>query len=147
MLTTDRVAGAALVVVALFVLWEIRRLPLGTVQNPGPAYVPLVLAVLLLVLGALLAGLRTRAERLRAVGWREARQASAILTTGAFAAWGLERIGYRLTIIVVLVFLLAAVERRGILLTAAVAVALASGSYFLFNTVLKVPLPRGPFGL
>ena len=29
----------------------------------------------------------------------------------------------------------------------ALAVAVAGGSFFLFNTVLRVPLPRGPLGL
>ena len=37
MLTTDRVAGGALVLVGLVALWESRRLPLGTLHRPGPA--------------------------------------------------------------------------------------------------------------
>jgi hypothetical protein len=35
MLTTDRVAGAALVLLSLAVLLESRRLPLGSLRNPG----------------------------------------------------------------------------------------------------------------
>ena len=50
MLTTDRVAGAALVLVALLALVDSRGLPLGTLRNPGPAYVPVLLAGGLLVL-------------------------------------------------------------------------------------------------
>ena len=46
-----------------------------------------------------------------------------------------------------LVFLLAVVERRGLVATSLFALALAFGSYFLFGTLLRVPLPRGPFGL
>jgi hypothetical protein len=71
----------------------------------------------------------------------------AILAAGAFAALALERLGYRLTILSVMVFLLALVERRGWLATSLFALVLAFGSYFLFGTVLRVPLPRGPFGL
>ena len=55
MLSVDRVAGAALAVVALFVLWESRTLPLGSLANPGPAYMPVVLALLLLVGGIAIA--------------------------------------------------------------------------------------------
>lgn len=45
MLTTDRVAGSALGLLALFVLWESRKLPRGSLRNPGPAYMPGVLGV------------------------------------------------------------------------------------------------------
>jgi hypothetical protein len=39
-LTTDRVAGVALVLVALVTLAESRALPLGTVGNPDPPTCP-----------------------------------------------------------------------------------------------------------
>ena len=54
MLTTDRVAGGALVVLALVVFWESRKLPLGSLRNPGPAYMPVLLAAVLLLFGVLL---------------------------------------------------------------------------------------------
>jgi hypothetical protein len=38
------------------------------------------------------------------------------------------------------------VERRGVLATSLFAVALAFGSYYLFGTILRVPLPLGPLG-
>jgi hypothetical protein len=62
-------------------------------------------------------------------------------------ALGLERLGYRPTVLVTLLVLVGLVERRGLLPAAAFAVAVAWGSFFLFNTLLRVPLPRGPFGL
>src|SRR5256886_14524381 len=55
MLTTDRVAGAALTLLALGVVWESRKLPLGSLSRPGPAYMPVVLAAVLLVFGVGLA--------------------------------------------------------------------------------------------
>jgi len=97
-LTTDRVAGAALVLAALLALADSRGLPLGTVRNPGPAYVPVLLAGALLLLGVLIGARGGRAPRLGAVGWSEWRHALAILAVCAFAAWGLERLGYRLTV-------------------------------------------------
>jgi hypothetical protein len=36
MLKADRTAGAALVLLALGVLFESRALPLGSLRNPGP---------------------------------------------------------------------------------------------------------------
>jgi putative tricarboxylic transport membrane protein len=147
MLTTDRVAGGALVLVGLVALWESRRLPLGTLHRPGPAYMPVVLALLLIVFGLALGILASRSGRFAEVGWHEWRHAVAIFGACAFAAWGLERIGYRLTVAIVLFFLLFVLERRRLPLTVVLTVAIAWGSFFLFDTVLRVPLPRGPFGL
>jgi hypothetical protein len=146
-LTTDRAAGAALVVVGLVALWESRRFPLGSLHRPGPAYAPVVLGLLLIAFGLAIAVLGGRSGRLAAVGWTEWRHALAIFGACAFAAWGLERLGYRLTMAVVLAFLLGVLERRGVVATTLLTVAVAGGTFWLFNTLLKVPLPRGPFGL
>ena len=144
MLTTDRVGGVALALIGLFVLFESRKLPLGTLQNPGPAAMPVVLAVLLLVFGAALVALGAGAARLAAVGWSEWRHAVAIFGVCAFAALALERLGYRVTMVAALAFLLGGVERRGVVFTLVFALALALGTFFVFDTVLRVPLPRGP---
>jgi uncharacterized membrane protein len=145
-LTIDRVAGGALVLVGLIALWESRRLPLGTIHRPGPAYMPVVLALMLIVFGLALAVLGARSGRFADVGWHEWRHAIAIFAACAFAAWGLERIGYRITMAAVLLFLLLVLERKGVLLSVALTAVIAWGSFLLFDTVLRVPLPRGPFG-
>jgi hypothetical protein len=147
MLTTDRVAGGALVLLALFTLWESRRLPLGSLRHPGPAYMPVALAILLLVLGILVVLAGRRAAAVAAVGWTEWRHAVAIFAVCAFAAWALERLGYRLTVAVALAFLVGVVERKGVVFTVVFSLALALGTFLLFDTLLRVPLPREPFGL
>ena len=147
MLTIDRVAGGALVLVGLIALWESRRFPMGTLHRPGPAYMPVVLALLLILFGVALAVLASRSGRFADVGWHEWRHAVAIFGACAFAAWGLDRLGYRLTVAAVLFFLLFVLERRGVVATIVLTVAIAWGSFFLFDTFLRVPLPRGPFGL
>ena len=147
MLTTDRVAGGALVLVALLVVWESRKLPLGSFRTPGPAYMPIVLAAILLVFGALLAITGGRAGLVASVGWAEWRHAVAIVLVCTFAAVALERLGYRVTVAVALAFLLGVVERKGLVFTVAFSLVLATGSFLLFDTLLRVPLPRGLFGL
>lgn len=147
MLTTDRVAGGALILLALFTLWESRRLPLGSLRHPGPAYMPVALAVLLLVLGILVVLADRHAAAVAAVGWTEWRHAVAIFAVCAFAAWALERLGYRLTVAAALAFLVGVVERKGVVFTVVFSLALALGTFLLFDTLLRVPLPRGPFGL
>jgi hypothetical protein len=108
---------------------------------------PVVLAGGLLILGALIAATGARAVRLADAGWRDLPHALVIVGVCAFSAWGLERLGYRLTITVALVALLGFLERKGPVVAILVALALAFGSFFLFATLLRIPLPRGPFGL
>jgi len=146
-MTVDRVAGVALVLIGLVTIWESRVFPLGSLHRPGPAYMPVVLAALLILFGAAVFAMDARVRRLAEVGWPEWRHALAIFGACAFAAWGLERLGYRLTMAVVVAFLLLVVERKGWALGLALTVVMAWGSFFVFDTLLRVPLPRGPFGL
>jgi len=146
-MTVDRVAGVALVLIGLVTIWESRVFPLGSLHRPGPAYMPVVLAALLILFGAAVFAMDARIRRLAEVGWPEWRHALAIFGACAFAAWGLERLGYRLTMAVVVAFLLLVVERKGWALGLALTVVMAWGSFFVFDTLLRVPLPRGPFGL
>jgi Tripartite tricarboxylate transporter TctB family len=146
---TERVSGVALALLAAIVVEECWRsgLPLGTLANPGPAYMPSVLALALLVAGLTLALLGRDPGTLAGAGWQEWRHAVAILVTVAFVALALERIGYRLTMLLACAFLLGVVERKRPLPTLLVAIGLAAGTYFLFDTLLRVQLPRGPFGI
>jgi putative tricarboxylic transport membrane protein len=146
-MTVDRAAGLALALVGVIGVLASRAFPLGTVARPGPGFTPLVLALLLIVFGVAVFAMGARARRLAEVGWHEWRHAAAILAACAFAAWGIERLGYRLTMALVLAFLLVIVERRRWPLGLALVLAVAGGSFLLFDTLLRVPLPRGPFGL
>jgi len=146
-MTVDRVAGMALVLIGLVTMWESRVFPLGSLHRPGPAYMPVVLAALLILFGAVVFAMDARVRRLVDVGWPEWRHALAIFGACAFAACSLERLGYRLTIAAVMAFLLLVVERKGWALGLTLTVAMAWGSFFVFDTLLRVPLPRGPFGL
>lgn len=147
MLTIDRAAGGALVIIGLITLWESRQYPLGSLHRPGPSYMPVMLALLLIVFGFALAAMGARSGRMGDVSWHEWRHAVAIFGACAFAAWGLDRLGYRITVALVMLFLLGVLERKGIVITRVMTVVVAGGSFLLFDTVLRVPLPRGPFGI
>jgi Tripartite tricarboxylate transporter TctB family len=146
---TERVSGVALALLAAVVLEECwrSRLPLGTLANPGPAYMPALLALALLIAGVLIAVLSRDPTTVGAAGWWEWRHTVAILLTVAFVALALERIGYRLSMALACAFLLGVVERKRLVPTLLVAVGLAAGTYYLFDTLLRVQLPRGPFGI
>jgi hypothetical protein len=63
----------------------------------------------------------------------------------AGATWLYTRIGFVLTVTALLFVLLHVIERRALWRAAIVSVGVTTGSYFLFNTLLKSPLPRMPF--
>ena len=146
MLTTDRVSGAVLVLFALLVILARRDYPLRTFRLPGPAFVPVLLAALLLIFGVLLVFTSSRAPQLSSVSWIEWRHAGAIFAACVFAVFATERLGYRLTVLLILVFLIKIVERRSWAQTLLFAFGLAFGSFYLFYTLLRVPLPEGPLG-
>ena len=88
----------------------------------------------------------SRAPRLSSISWTEWRHAAAILAACVFAVFATERLGYRLTVLLILGFLIKVVERRGWAQTLVFAFGLAFGSFYLFYTLLRVPLPEGPLG-
>ena len=145
-MTTDRISASVLALFALLVILESRHLPLGTFRQPGPAYVPVLLASLLLLFGILIIASAGCAPSLSSVRWTEWRHALAILAACVFAVFAVERLGYRLTVLLMLAFLVKVVEKRGWALSLVFASSLAFGSYFLFYTLLRVPLPQGQLG-
>ena len=101
---SDQLSGLMLLALALYVGWESRVYPLGSLQEPGPGYLPLLLAVFLGATGLLIALWGFRSEPLAAMQWTEARRAVVILVACAVATFALERLGYRLTVLALLVW-------------------------------------------
>ena len=145
-LRNDQLSGLLLLALALFAGWYNRAYPLGSLSEPGPGYVPLVVAVMLGLVGLLIALNGARSPALAATSWREAPRAVVILAACGAATFMLETLGYRVTIAALLVFLLGVLERRHPLAVAGVAVGFALLSFYLIATVLRVPLPTGPGG-
>jgi len=145
-MTTDRLSGAFLIFLGLFVIWERRVLPLGTHSQPGPGYFPLFLAIFLIILGGALFLRGALARAFRSISWSEAPHAMAILGCCVFATIFMERIGYRATMIAVLGFLFGILERLRPWLVLSLTLGLALGSFWVFDSLLKVPLPRGGWG-
>lgn len=144
--TVDRVSGIALILLALGVTWEAHKLPLGTLHNPGPGYMPTLLALVLGGLGIVIVVSGGNSPAFRSLGWGEGKHALAILGACAFAALALERIGYRLTTLLILLFVLGVVERKRPLAVTALSLGLSLGSFYVFYNLLRVQLPRSPWG-
>ena len=145
-MTIDRFGGGVLAAFAVYTFWEARKLPMGNLQNPGPAYMPTLLAVLLFGFAVAIVALGRHGPTVAAAGWSEWKHAIAILGVCVFMALSLERLGYRISVFVALVLLLGLLERRSIVTTGLFAAAFSGATFFLFSTVLRVPLPRSPWG-
>lgn len=145
-LRSDQLSGLMLVALAAYVGWENRVYPLGTLQEPGPGYVPLLIAVFLGGMGLLIALFGGRSQPLGEVKWPETGRAIVILLACGVGAFALERIGYRLTVIALLVFFLGVLERKRPIPVALVALGFGLISYYVVGTLLHVPLPRSPWG-
>ena len=137
---------------ALFVGFALKDLPIGTMDNPGPAVMPLMLGSLLILfalwsLTAGRSGLLDSPEEDDASAPNPMRHPVRVVAAMVVAAVALGPLGYRLTILALLVFFLVLVERKPLVPALAVSFALSFGSHALFQNVLKLQLPAGPWGL
>jgi hypothetical protein len=145
-LCDDQASGAALALAGAAIAWQSWQYPLGSVAAPGPGYLPFALGIALFACGALIVVAGGRSAPLDWRRFDDGPKGLAILAGLAFAALALERLGYRITIAIVLVYYLGVLERRPWVRTLVLTAVVALGSHYLFARVLRVPLPIGVFG-
>jgi hypothetical protein len=153
----QRIGALALAGVGLFFAWRsLADLPFGTIDNPGPGITPFVLAILLVVfalwsMAGTGASLVDRAETSdveeQTADTGATRHAVFIIAGILVSALAFGVIGYRLTVLGLLLFYLGVVERKPLIATLLVSFGIAFGSYALFVHVLRISLPSGPWGL
>jgi len=146
LLRSDQFSGLMLLALALYVGWANREYPIGTLQEPGPGYMPLLLAIFMGAMGLLIALWGSKSPPVSSLRWPEATRGIVILIACGVATLALERIGYRLTIIALLVFFLGVLERRRPLPVALVSLGFGFASFYVVGDLLHVPLPRSPWG-
>jgi hypothetical protein len=147
--------GATVIIAvgALFIGVSLHDLPLGTMDNPGPAAMPLLLAglTILFALWSLTAGtsglLESGDDDDAAPDPNQMRHAVRVVAAMVLAALAIGPLGYRLTILALLIVFLLLVERKPLIPSLLISIALAFGSHALFQHVLKLQLPAGPWGL
>jgi hypothetical protein len=141
----DHIAGGAFIAlgIVVFILgWD---LPFGRITAPGAGMLPKLTAGLMIAFGAAIAFAGSHGEKLPAMPWGDFSHAAKVTAIAAFATYLYSRIGFLLTMPLLIFALLAAVERRRLVTSAAFAVGLTLFAYWLFAIVLKSPLERGTF--
>jgi drug/metabolite transporter (DMT)-like permease len=146
-LNRDQIAAAALAALGAYVAIAARDYPFGSVAQPGPGFIPFALGVMLAVCGMVMAIGAAFAPPERTITFRDLPHAAVILLVLVSAALGIERIGFRALVVLMLLFFLLVIERRSPFVAVPLALAVAFGTFHLINDVLRVPLPVGPWGL
>jgi len=147
-----QITGVLLLAFAVFVAVESLDLRYYTTLGPGPGFFPFWLALILggLAIGMLIQGSFGAAEPAPADFFASRtgylRMGAVALALVAITAL-LERLGFCLTMLGMYLFLLYALGRQNLILTALVSLGGSFGVYYVFVHWLQVPLPAGLFGL
>ena len=144
-LRRDHLAGGVFVAAGIITFAMSGDLPVGTLASPGAGMMPKLVLVLLIGFGALLAIRAGESPPLASIPWNDFVHAATIVVTSSIAIGAYTVIGFVPTISIMLFLLIYVVERRNIWRALAVSIGVTLGSYLLFNTLLKSPLPPMPF--
>ncbi|MQA81456.1 MAG: hypothetical protein GEV10_23740 [Streptosporangiales bacterium] len=154
------VTAGVFVVLGLWVVYEAHRMTYSTPTGPGPGLFPFWLGCLLALLGlvwfvqVLVTGRRQAAATAgRSEGGQQrlwpgragALRVGAVVVALLYAALAVEWLGFRLTMLTVLIALLVGLGRQRLIVTAIVSVTGSFGVYYVFTHWLSVQLP--PAGL
>jgi putative tricarboxylic transport membrane protein len=136
-------AGAALLLSGLYLVLSL-RLPLGTVEEPGPAFFPLLTGLLLLAGGLGLAGeVRRGRQKPASVEPRAARRVGVTVMALIGFCLALPLAGYPASMFGLLLVTLRLFGLSRWTAAAAASLALTAASWYVFAAVLGVPLPAG----
>src|SRR5512133_1251691 len=146
MIQAEKVASLLFMAFAAFVGFESRKYPLGSLDNPGPGFLPLLLAI---AMAAMAIALTVKAWRPPAAPgrrpfWPERSGLSKVSLTFAtillFTAL-LEITGYMINIFFLFLILLRPIGRQKWVWTIAISSGATVVAYLLFDKWLMIPLP------
>ena len=144
-LRRDHVAGGVFVAGGATLFAMSGELPFGTLSSPGAGMMPKLVLVLLIGFGAVVTLRASESPPFAEVAWVDFVHAATIVAAATVAIGSYTVIGFIPSMILLLFALIHVVERRSIWRALAVSICVTFGSYYVFNTLLKSPLPRMPF--
>ena len=144
-LRRDHVAGGVFIAAGALVLAMSGDLPFGTLASPGAGMLPKLVLGLMMAFGAIIVARAGESPPLAEIDWSDFRHAATVVAVSAIAIALYTKIGFVLSVTLLLFVLLYFIERRSLWGALAVSIGVTVGSYFLFSTLLKSPLPPLPF--
>ncbi|HEY9453967.1 MAG TPA: tripartite tricarboxylate transporter TctB family protein [Bradyrhizobium sp.] len=145
-LRADHVAGAFFVVAGLTVIALSGDLPFGELSMPGAGFLPMLIAVLIILLGGSLFLRAQESPAFSDIPWDDGRHALQVLVISSIAIALYIALGFIITMALMMAALLLIIERKRVLPAAAYSVVVAIVTYAVFVHLLQSPLPPGVLG-
>jgi putative tricarboxylic transport membrane protein len=152
-MTKDRAASLLFLLTGIYGLFFSIQLPMGKWNEPGPGVFPIVLSILLLISGVswFILGKRGAVEQSQAekADWRDIVNALStplkIVGITALFVLAFNRVGYLAASSLYIFALLFVVSRYRVIISILLALSIGIGSWYFFEKVLSVQLPKGLF--
>jgi hypothetical protein len=144
-LRADHVAGAGFVLLGIFIIALSGDLPTGQLSMPGSGFMPKIAAALTILFGLILFLRAKEGVPFSDISWSGAKHAAMVILIAAAAAALYTKLGFIITMFLMLMALLVIVERRSPLRAGAYSAFVVLLAYLTFEYLLRTPLPAGPF--
>jgi hypothetical protein len=118
-------------------------LPFGSLAAPGAGMMPKVMAGLMILFAVLLIGGAAESPPLATIDWGDRNHAALVVLITGVAAAAYVRLGFLITMTLLVFCLLVIVERRNMVRAAVYSIALTLFAYWLFDKLLRTPLEPG----
>jgi hypothetical protein len=142
-LRADYLAGGAFIALGIVVFILGADLPFGRLTAPGAGMLPKFLAGMMMALAAVIMIVGRHGETLSDIPWSDWSHAALVMLIAAISTWLYTRLGFLVTMPLLIFSLLILVERRNPIAAAVYAIGLTLFSYWLFAIALNAPLERG----
>ena len=145
-LRRDHVVGGALLTIAALVYLLSGDLPAGTLGSPGPGMLPYLSLGLIASFALMLLISAGSSPPFAETQWSDLPHAASLTAAAVLAIALYEKLGFLITMAALISGVLALIERVEIWRAAIYALGITIGTKVLLATLLKSPLPQGPFG-
>jgi Tripartite tricarboxylate transporter TctB family len=142
-LRADHAAGIFFILLGVLVFALSGDLPFGTISSPGAGMMPKLMAGLMIAFAVAIFATGHGSQRLSEIDWSDRWHALLVALITAAGVYAYQRLGFLLTMTLLVFTLLVVVERRNALIAAAYSIGLTVFAYWLFGKALKAPLERG----
>ena len=145
-LRADHVAGAAFIAFGILVFAIGTDLPFGSLSMPGSGMMPKLVTGLMIAFGLVLIAGGAASQPFAEIGWSDSGHALMVVIITAAAVASYQKLGFIITMSLLVFVLLVVIERQRIHYAAAYALVLTGIAWWVFGKALKAPLETGILG-
>jgi putative tricarboxylic transport membrane protein len=144
----DRISGVFWLFFGLFVCFESYRLGLGTLHKPGPGFLFFWTSIFLIIMSVVVlirawSSMKTEEPGALIFGKEKPRKIVLVLLSLFLYAIFMEMVGFIPITLLLFIYLLGIIEKKGWFYTIFVSVVVTVAAYLIFETWLQSQLPKG----